>query len=84
VIKIDFDLKPDFHPDLRDPAKQVEGKFAQAMLRAVSPANARELCATPWAALPLLDEADSPGATAFTLAYPKLSHNHRFIVSVSG
>jgi hypothetical protein len=33
VIKVTFDSKPDFHPDLKDPEKQAEVHFAHAMLR---------------------------------------------------
>jgi hypothetical protein len=33
VIKVTFDSKPDFHPDLNDPKKQSEVHFAHAMLR---------------------------------------------------
>ena len=33
VIRVDFDLKPDFHPDAKDPEKRAEPAFAHAMLR---------------------------------------------------
>ncbi|MCY1082178.1 hypothetical protein [Archangium lansingense] len=32
VLRVDFDLKPDFHPDY-EPDKQAEAKFAHQMLR---------------------------------------------------
>jgi hypothetical protein len=33
IIRVDFDLKPDFHPDHHEPADRHEANFAHAMLR---------------------------------------------------
>jgi arylsulfatase len=33
IVRVDFDLKPDFHPEARDPATHAAGKIAHALLR---------------------------------------------------
>lgn len=33
IVRVDFDVEPDFHPDLAEHDEHVEGKFAHALMR---------------------------------------------------